>query len=340
KDKPYQFQTEDFFEPRTALKKSFASLIRASDYRSVAIIPSVSYGMASVANNIDLKKGEEVVVCEGQFPSHVYPWLELVGRSEGKLVQVDAPDLVEHRALMWNERILESINTKTKVVAIPQVHWADGTLFDLKAIRERSRDVGAKLVIDGTQSVGAYPFSIEEIEPDALVCAGYKWLMGPYGVGVAYFAPSFWEGKPIEYNWMNRYKSEDFANLTHYQSQYQPGAERFSAGGSSNFIHTPMLTQAIEQVKKWGTGNIQEYCSRLIEEGIDQLRSKGCFVEEKNGRSNHLFGVYLPEGIDKEQIKRRLREQDIFVSFRGDAIRISPHVYNNREDIERFVSCI
>ena len=340
KEKPYHFTIDDFFEPRKALKQSFASLIHAADFSSIAIIPSVSYGIASVANNIRLDKGEEVIVCEGQFPSHIYAWMELVNKNGGELVTIAAPALQENRAAKWNEDIINAIGPKTKVVALPHIHWADGTSYDLKAIRARTQDVGAKLIIDGTQSVGAFPFSVSEIQPDAVICAGYKWLMGPYGIGVAYFAPSFWEGTPIEYNWMNRKESEDFANLTQYQSHYQPGAERFSMGGSSNFIHTPMLTQAIHQVIEWGPESIQKYCGFLIAEAIDQLRVKGCFVEESKGRADHLFGVYLPKHVDKNALKEKLKSEQIHVSFRGDAIRISPHLYNIKEDLDRFVSCV
>ncbi len=340
KSQPNKIGVDDFFEPRKTLKKKFATLVEADDFNSIAIIPSVSYGVASVAKNINLEAGDEVVVCEAQFPSHIYAWHDLAIKNKAKIVEVKAPPLGLNRAKIWNERLLESINPRTKVVAIPQVHWADGTRFDLLEARKRASDVGAKLIIDGTQSVGAMPFSIKEIQPDALICAGYKWLMGPYGIGVAYYSESFWNGEPIEHNWINRFKSEDFANLTNYQPNFQPGAERFSVGESSNFILAAMLTNGIEQTIKWGQYEIQEYCGQLIRNGIEKLRSKDCFVEAENGRGNHLFGIYLPDSLDKNEIKNRLQENGIFVSYRGNAIRVSPHVYNNTSDFDRFVDCI
>ena len=340
KSKPNQIKSEDFFEPRKVLKQRFASLIEATDFNNIAIVPSASYGVSSVANNIKIQKDDEIIVCEAQFPSHYYAWYEIAKRNGGKLVVVDAPPIGENRAKTWNQNILKAINEKTKIVAICQVHWTDGTLFDLVSIREKSSEFGAKLIIDGTQSVGAMHFSVQEIKPDALICAGYKWLMGPYGLGVAYINESFWEGNPIESNWINRYKSEDFANLTQYQSNYQPGAERFSSGESSNFIMTAMLTKAIEQTISWGANNIQDYCDDLINDGIERLRSKGCFIESKNGRGNHLFGVYLPQNLDKDAIKKRVQNEGIFVSYRDSAIRIAPHVYNSKEDFEKFVDCV
>ena len=126
KSRPEKFGVDDFFEPRKTLKKAFATLIGASDYNSIAIIPSVSYGVASVANNIAIEKGDEIVVCEAQFPSHIYSWKNLVDQNGGKLIIVESPPFSDHRAREWNERILSAINLNTKVVAIPQVHWADG----------------------------------------------------------------------------------------------------------------------------------------------------------------------------------------------------------------------
>ena len=84
------------------------------------------------------------------------------------------------------------------------VHWADGTIFDMKKIRKKTSENNALLIIDGTQSIGSMPFNLNEIQPDALVCAGYKWLMGPYGSGLAYYGKYFDDGKPIEESWINR----------------------------------------------------------------------------------------------------------------------------------------
>ena len=340
KEKPYHIYPNDFYEERTLLKQRFAELVEAGDAQSIAIIPSVSYGMASIANNIELQVGEEIVMAGEQFPSHVYVWQDLARRAKGKVIFVDPPALEKGRAQRWNQKILETISNTTKVVCLAHVHWADGSLFDLKQIRIRAHEVGAKLIIDGTQSVGALPFSINEIQPDALVCAGYKWLMGPYGLGLAYFSESFWDGQPIEFNWLNRYNSQDFKNLTQYQEQFKSGAERFSVGESSNFIHVPMLTRAIEQLLEWKPEQIQLYCQEVVTESIEALRSIGCFIEEMGGRGHHLFGVYLPGSIDMQQLRQRLTDHKIIVSYRGNAIRVSPHVYNTKEDMERFVDCV
>jgi selenocysteine lyase/cysteine desulfurase len=340
KGRPYSISGEDFFSGRKKLRTKFAELVDLPDYNQTAIIPSVSYGVATVVNNIRLEKGEEILVVDEQFPSHIYSWQKLADKYDAHIKVASAPAIEEGRGKHWNESILEAITQNTAVVAIPNVHWADGTRFDLVEIRSRARDVGAKLIIDGTQSIGALPFSVKEIQPDALIVGGYKWMLGPYALGMAYLNESFNNGEPLEENWINRKNSEDFTNLTNYQSEYQPGADRFSMGESSNFALTPMLTRSIQQLLDWGKDDIQSYCKSITYRGIDMLRSKGCFVEDEAYRGHHLFGVYLPAHFDKSAIKKRLTENNVYVSYRGDAIRVSPSVYNSEKQFQRFVEFI
>jgi len=336
---PNQILPEDFFTEKEILKQGFAKLIDAPDYKNVAIIPSVSYGIANAANNVPIKKGDEILLVDEQFPSNVYVWQEVAKKNDAIVKMVKPPSSLENRGKLWNENILEAITKNTAVIAMPHVHWADGTLFDLKAIRKKTKTVNAMLVIDGTQSVGALPFSIQEIEPDALVCGGYKWLLGPYAIGLAYYSDAFNNGTPIEHNWMNRHNSEDFTRLTNYEDRYQEKAARYSVGESSNFVLTPMMTKAIEQLIEWQPKNIQEYGKSISQQAIQKLRELGCFIEDDSYRAHHLFGIYLPKHLNLEALKAELKEKQIFVSFRGNAMRVSCNVYNTEDDFENLLNC-
>ncbi|WP_298541966.1 aminotransferase class V-fold PLP-dependent enzyme [uncultured Aquimarina sp.] len=334
---PYEILPKDFFNEKEILKQRFATLIDAPSYKNTAIIPSVSYGIANAANNVPVKKGGEIILVDEQFPSNVYIWQEVAKKNDAIIKVIKPPVELENRGKRWNENILEAITKNTAVIAMPHVHWADGTLFDLKAIREKTKTVNAMLVIDGTQSVGAFPFSIKEIEPDALVCGGYKWLLGPYAIGMAYYSDAFNNGTPIEHNWMNRYNSEDFSGLTKYEDRYQEKAARYSVGESSNFVLTPMMIRAIEQLITWQPKNIQEYGKSISKNAVQKLRELGCFIEDDAYRAHHLFGIYLPNHIDLEEIKAKLKKAQIFVSFRGNAMRVSCNVYNTEEDFEKLI---
>lgn len=339
KSKPYLISEDDFFTEKVTLKKRFAQLIETPDYETIAIIPSVSYGIAIAVTNIPFEKGDEIIVLEEQFPSNYYAWKALETEKGVVIRTISAPEIIQGRGAAWNEKILEVINPKTKCVAIPHCHWADGTLFNLKTIRKRSAEVGAYLVIDATQSVGALPFSVAEIQPDALVCGGYKWLMGPYSLGIAYYGERFHQGKPLENNWMNHMGSENFSNLVKYNHELKPKATRYDVGESSNFILTPMLSEAIRQLNEWNPKNIQQYCKTITENAVEKLREAGYFIEEDSFRSHHLFGMYLPEGKKINSLKIKLSEKNIFVSYRGKAIRISPNVYNSEADLKKLVDC-
>lgn len=340
KGQPYKITPEDFFTQKEILKQRFAILTDAPDYKNMAIIPSASYGIANAANNIPFQKGEEIILVDEQFPSNVYAWQEVAKKYEVSITVIKPPKDFKDRGAKWNQNILNAISKKTAVVAMCNVHWADGTLFDLKAIRAKTKTMNSYLVIDGTQSVGALPFSIKEIDPDALICGGYKWLMGPYSIGMAYYSDAFNNGTPIEHNWMNRYNSEDFTGLTKYEDRFQEKAARYSVGESSNFILTPMLIKAIEQLIEWTPAAIQQYCKTISTKTVQELKELGCFIEEDNFRAHHLFGVYLPENINLENLKARLQQQNIFVSFRGKAMRVSPNVYNSEEDFNRLLNVL
>ena len=335
---PNYYSNDDFFGYPQQIKLAFADLVQADDSDSIAIIPSTSYGLANVANNLNLKKGEKIIIVGEQFPSNVYPWMEAVKKAGATLEMVSPPSLI-NRGQNWNEAILAAIDDQTKMVAVANVHWTDGTLFDLKAIRAKTNQHDALLVIDGTQSIGALPFSIKAIQPDALIVSSYKWMLGPYSLGVAYYGPAFDKGEPIEKNWINRLNSNDFTNLVNYQPLYRPKANRYSMGEQSNFILSPLLLEAIRQLKDWGVENIQQYCRTITESAVAEWRDMGLNIEADNWRSHHLFGIRLTDQFDSDVLKQELTNANISVSFRGDAMRVSPNIYNEESEVMKLVDC-
>ncbi|HOO08523.1 MAG TPA: aminotransferase class V-fold PLP-dependent enzyme [Cyclobacteriaceae bacterium] len=340
KRNPLGISPKEFFATGEMIRQQFAKLVGCKDPKRIAIVPSVSYGMANAAHNIKLSPREKVLVMGEQFPSNYYPWQRLCLDHGARLETVAPPPTNTGRGKIWNERVLDAIDKDTRVVAMGNVHWADGTLFNLKEIRKRTLEVGALLLVDATQSVGALPFNLPGIQPDALVCAGYKWMMGPYSIGLAYYGPYFDKGKPIEENWINRLNSEDFAGLVNYETAYQPGALRYEVGEHSNFILAPMMLEALRQVNEWKPRNIQAYCAHISRKPVQWLRENGFWIEDDKHRSSHLFGVRLPGHKDIKKTKARLKEKNISVSYRGDAIRVSPHLYNREKELMDFAKVL
>jgi len=339
KRNPGKIPADDFFVHPENLKSVFAELINTDDKDGIVPVGSVSYGLANVAANIPFEKGDEIVLLHEQFPSNFYVWKKYADQLGLKIVFAE-PQNEMNRGQSWNEDLLSKINKKTKVVSAAHVHWADGTLFDLEQVRSRCDEVGAYLIIDGTQSIGALAFDQSKIRADAIVCAGYKWLQGPYSIGVGYYGPKFSNGIPIEESWINRYKSNEFQNLVNYQPRYRDGAQRYAVGESSNFILLSMLVRSIEQTVEWGPNRFQEYCSGITHYIQEELKPYGFWIENKDYRGEHLFGVKIPKKLDMEKVKIALSNKNISVSYRGEYIRVSPSIYNTMQEADVFVKCL
>ncbi|CAA9425124.1 MAG: Cysteine desulfurase [uncultured Rubrobacteraceae bacterium] len=328
KSRPWEVSPRDFFENSETARKLFAQLV-GGNAEGVAIVPSVSYGMAVATANVPLNAGQSVVMLEEQFPSNVYPWRELAKRTGAEIVTVPRP--VDHD---WTSAILERVDGRTAVVAVPNCHWTDGSVLDLVRTGERAREVGAALVVDATQSLGAYPLDVSEVRPDFLVSAAYKWLLGPYSLGFLYVGEGYREGVPIEHNWISREGSEDFARLIEYTDAYGPGARRYDVGERSNFVLLPMAIEALRQILAWGVENTAASLRELTTQIEEEAEKLGMDTVPASMRAEHMIGIGLGPEAPKD-LTTRLAEENVFVSVRGRNLRVSPHLYNTERDVER-----
>ena len=332
KCRPHQFNKAHFFEQVIELKKSYAQLLNISDWQNVAIVPSVSYGLANAAQAIKPNGKKNIVMPAEQFPSNYYIWEAYAKRHNLEIIIVEAPESSQ-RTQDWNASIIEAINEDTLLVSISNVHWADGTLFDLSAIRQALDRYGGLLVIDGTQSFGALPFDQSDIRADVIVASSYKWLMGPYSIGFSYYADHLCDGDPIEHSWLNRLNSEDFSGLVNYQSEYKPKAHRYDMGEAPNFISVPMAIHGVKQLIKWTPSGIQEYCDRISGPSFGLLQERGFQLAPRDQRAHHLVGIRLQTGVKLEAVKHVLDANQFILSYRGNSIRVSPNIYNTESEM-------
>ena len=326
KSRPWEISPRDFFDNSETARGLFAQLV-GGDTEGVAIIPSASYGMAVATANVPLKTGQNVVVLEEQFPSNVYPWRELAKRTGAEVVTVP-----RSAGQDWTSVVVERVNGRTAVVAVPNCHWTDGSILDLVRTGERAREVGAALVVDATQSLGAYPLDVSEVRPDFLVSAAYKWLLGPYSLGFLYVGEAYREGVPIEHNWISREGSEDFARLIEYTDAYGPGARRYDVGERSNFVLLPMAIEALRQILAWGVENIAASLRGLTDRIEEEAERLGMEAVPTSMRAGHMIGLGLGPETPKD-LSTRLAEENVFVSVRGHSLRVSPHLYNTERDV-------
>ncbi|PZX56483.1 aminotransferase class V-fold PLP-dependent enzyme [Algoriphagus chordae] len=336
---PTSIAPEDFFNLPKEAKARFADLVNCDPFQ-VALIPSSSYGFATALRNISCNPGQHAIVLEDEFPSGYFSLKSWCDENHASLKVVGPDKDASTLAESWNKNLLESINSETAVVLMSSVHWMNGLKFDLESIGQKCKSVGAIFIVDGTQSVGAAEMDVKRFKIDALICASYKWLFGPYGLGISYFGPAFDGGQPLEESWMNRTNSQDFGNLTNYDHEYTEDSGRYNVGEMSSFILLPMLNEALKQINEWRVSEIESYCHKLTIPLYDYLKSRNVLLEEKQFTSSHLFGLKLSEAFDSELLKSNLHANKISVSNRGGNLRVSVNVFNTAADIEKLIEVL
>ncbi|HSS66880.1 MAG TPA: aminotransferase class V-fold PLP-dependent enzyme [Gammaproteobacteria bacterium] len=330
---PWLITSRDFFTESERIRTLFAQLVNA-DSEDVAIVPSASYGVAAAARNLPLRANQRALVLEEQFPSNVYAWKASCQSAGAELVAVKRPVNGD-----WTAAVLDALDERVAVAALPQCRWTDGALLDLERISAACRESGTALVLDLTQSLGAMPFDVTRIRPDFVVTAGYKWLLGPYSLGFLYVGAGHRHGEPLEHNWIARAGSEDFSALVAYRDDFQPGARRFDMGERANFHLLPMGIAALHQILEWGVDRIAQTLAVRTREIAERAASVGLDCLDERQRAGHFLGLGFPQGIPPG-LAESLARRGVYVSVRGDTVRVTPHLYNTGEDVDRLLTAL
>lgn len=333
KGQPWTITPQDFFTCTENTRGLFAQLVGATP-EDIAIVPAASYAMGLAARNLPLSKGRKVLVLAEQFPSNVYPWRELTRQRAAELVTLARPADGD-----WTEAVLNRLADDVDVVALPHCHWVDGAVLDLTVIARGCRDVGAALVLDLTQSAGALPIAFGDAQPDFAVAAAYKWLLGPYTLGFCYVAPRWQQGEPLEYSWITREGSEDFARLVDYRDAFQSGARRFDMGERSHLHLMPVAEAGLRQLLAWGVPAIARTLAHKTAQIAERAERYGFAALDADRRAGHYLGLRFA-GELPDDLPRRLGERRVYISQRGDALRITPHLYNTAGDTDRLFAAL
>ena len=333
KEQPWGYKSDEFFSYPEAFRTR-AGAIMGAKADSVAIVPSASYGLAIAARNLPLSAGQTIVILADQFPSNVYIWRERAAETGAMIVTAQREE-----GAAWTEAVLATITPDTAIVAVPNCHWADGGMVDLVAVGKACRAVGAALVLDLTQSLGAMPFDVSEVQPDFAVAACYKWLMGPYTMAMLYVAPKYHGGQPIEQPWMGRAGAQDFARLVDYRDDFQPGARRFDMGEKSNPALLGGASAAIDMLIEWGVDAIAETLGAKTEAIADAARAIGLSASPIGIRAPHFLSLGF-RGAVPAGLTETLAAENVFVSLRGASLRVTPHLYNDDTDGARLIDVL
>jgi len=335
KSHPWERTPASSFEDAETIRQ-LSSDIFGGDSDGFAVVPAASYGLSTASRAIEpqLQKGDRILVVDEEFPSVVLPLRRVAKETGAVLITVETPKDGD-----WTSAIVDMIDENTKIVALSSCHWTNGAFIDLLSIRQLCDDVNAILIVDATQTLGAMPFSIDEIRPDFLVAAGYKWLLCPYGFSLLYVAEKWRNERPLEETWLARENAEDFTSLVNYSDTYAKGARRFEVGEKCTPTILPGAIAALEQIKSWKVREISDSLLNINNQIERHLDLFGFRMNKKSQRYPHILGAIIPDNFSGNLVNE-LKERNIFISQRGKSLRFAPHLHINKSDIDRLLKTI
>lgn len=327
------FQNAQHERARTAA----ARLVHA-DPSDIALIPSISYGVATAAKLFAPGRGTRVLVLENDHSSPVLEWharAEAQGFSVETIKQPDNAD--------WTSAVLESIDRSgappVSLASISSVHWSDGGLIDIDKIGAALKQRGAAFLIDATQSVGVLALDVERLDPDFVIFPTYKWLLGPYGRAFLYVARRHQGGIPLEQTAGGR-RNVRAENAVYFADlDYVPDARRFDMGERDFFISLEMASIGMELMADWSAHAVAERLAMLTERIARAVHETGVHVPASRLRAPHILSLAFPGGMPARLVEG-LASEGVHVAQRLGRMRVSPHVYNDEADADRFAEVL
>lgn len=334
---PHQISDSLYFDLPDRVREKIAALIGASP-DEIALTTGASSGMAAVAAGIDWQPGDEVLIGSKEFPAHFATWLPY--QQAGKLtVRVVAPS----NRFISAEDYIAQIGPRTRLVSASLVRFDNGSMLDASRVAKACHAANAALLLDMSQCAAAMPISMRGLGADFAVSSAYKWLLGPYGTGF------FW----VSRNWIPRLASgpfywmalegaRDFHSLPLDNLRMTSSARRWDSAETASFIQLAALDASLDLLSRVGTAAIAKHNDSLITEIIERLPLDSCVLASPAERERR--GPYVCVAARKPEKTRelyaKLREAQIIVSLRENALRISSHLYNTSEHVDRLIKVL
>lgn len=330
-----QYDVDEYpllMETKQELKKNIGKLINGKP-ENIAIIGNTSEGFNWLVNSLTWDKGDRILLTDYEFPSNVYPFLN------AKRFGVEV-DFVENRSgKIHLEDIEAKITPRTTILSISFVEFLNGFRNNLLEIGKLCKQKNVIFSVDGIQGIGALPFDVQAFNIDFLSNGGHKWLMGPQGCGFMYIAPELHEKLvPAFAGWMS---VKDSWNFLDYNLELLDDAKRYEIG-TSNALGIFGLKTSTDLLLDAEPDNTEKHLFSLGDYLIESLQ-KIDLIYNGSYELSERSGIYSFNYKDEDRLKKLhgyLAQNNIYVSYRNGALRVSPHFYNDIEDIEKFVeSC-
>jgi cysteine desulfurase/selenocysteine lyase len=300
-----------------------ADLINA-DSHEIAFVKNTSHGLSIVANGLDWKEGDNMLVYEKEFPANIYPWLNLQRKG------VDVRFIKSINSSLRIEDIEDLIDHRTRLFSISSVQFANGFRIDLKKVGRLCKEKGIYLCVDAIQSLGVVPMDVKLFNIDFLSADGHKWLLSPEGTGIFYCRKELAERlEPPLIGWKSVENELDFERI---DLKLKDNALRFEEA-SMNIMGIYALGASLDMLFEVGVDRIKDHVLDLGEIIIEEADKRGFDVISPRNKDSRGGIVVFGGNFDPQGVKEKLEQMSIMVNVRGGGIRVSPHFYNTKEDI-------
>lgn len=308
------------------VRRTAGRLINA-DPEEIAFVKSTSHGLSIVAEGLDWKPGENLLIYEKEFPSNIYPWLNL-GRKG-----VEIRTIPSREGRIEFQDIEKLIDARTRLLSMSSVQFSNGFMIDLGELGSLCKKRNILLCVDAIQSLGIVPMDVKDYNIDFLSADAHKWLLGPEGIGVFYCKKELAEKiRPPLVGWKS--VQNEFA-FDQPEFRLKTDAFRFEEG-SMNLLGIFGLGAALDLLSEAGIRQIQEHVLDLGDFVIEEARTRGHLIISPKERNMRGGNITFTGYFNPVTVRDALLKQGVMVNVRGGGLRISPHFYNTKSDLERF----
>ena len=337
KGRPWTLPAAFANEQNERARSAAARLINAEP-SDIALIPSISYGVATAAKLLTVPRGTRVLVLEDDHSSPVLEWHSRADAQGFAVETIKRPEDGD-----WTSAVLAAIERSgappVSLASISSVHWSDGGLIDVDKVGAALRQRGAAFLIDATQGVGVLAMDVTRLDPDFVIFPTYKWVLGPYGRAFLYVAKRHQGGIPLEQISASR-RNVRAENAVYFTDlNYVGDARRFDMGERDYFISMEMASIGMEMLADWGAAAVVQRLLMLTERIAEGVRGIGMSVPKSHLRAPHILSLAFKGGMPAGLIEG-LASEGVYVAPRLGRLRISPHVYNDEADADRFVEVL
>jgi len=327
---------DDWYRTYELARSAAARLVNARAHE-IAFMPNTSAAISAIANGLDLRAGDNVVTCDVEFPANVYPWMRL--REERGVTMKLAP---EREGRIDPDELLSLIDDRTRVLTISWVQFASGFRSDLARIGKACRERGVFFMVDAIQGLGGLKLDVERDFVDAFAADGHKYLLGTEGAALLFVSDRVIDRvKPITVGWTSVRNYDQFSHAAlDSKLDYREGALRFECG-SLNTVGVYGLRAALDLFLEIGLEKIEQYLLSLSDHLADRLAAKGYKVAGSRnlGEKSAIVTCQHPRHSPGD-LFRVLRSQNIITAPRMNRLRISPHFYNTREEVDKLIEAL